>query len=101
MLNSSKEQLLIEKCIYCWLSICLLVHFYVELAAGAGVKFSLDADAEVDVQCSAGSATSLLVATRGERAADLAKLSGLDVFSLDALRIGQKTGDTNILIDLL
>lgn len=56
-----------------------------QLAAGAGVRFSLNADAKVDVHCSAGPVTSLLVAAREERATDLAKLSDLDVFCIGEL----------------
>ncbi|HHX74887.1 MAG TPA: hypothetical protein GX699_08290 [Firmicutes bacterium] len=56
-----------------------------QLAAGAGAGFTLNAAAGVDVHCSAGPATSLLIATAAERAADLAKLSDLDIFYLGKL----------------
>ncbi|NLZ38328.1 MAG: hypothetical protein GX893_01795 [Firmicutes bacterium] len=56
-----------------------------QLAAGAGVKFSLNADLEVDVHCSAGPVTSILVAAKEERMADLARLSDLEVFRLGML----------------
>ncbi len=56
-----------------------------QLAAGAGANFSLHAAAGVDVHCSAGPATSLLVATEGERTADLVVLSALDVYYLGML----------------
>ena len=58
-----------------------------QLAAGAGTDFILEASAGVDVHCSAGPATSILVATAGKQANDLSEITALDVFYLGMLHI--------------